>query len=124
VEANFNPKTALNANLCRRHTPLTEFGDEATRLDFAPGARYQYSSMGILLAARVAEVISGTDILTTPAQRARFSGPTLQAKPFASCSHRCRAARHSGTRAMRRRRGLNAARNGRPAWQALLARHE
>jgi CubicO group peptidase (beta-lactamase class C family) len=34
-----------------------------TRLDFAPGTRYQYSSMGILLAARVAEVISGTDIL-------------------------------------------------------------
>ena len=35
-----------------------------TRLDFAPGTRYQYSSMGILLAARIAELISGSDILT------------------------------------------------------------
>jgi CubicO group peptidase (beta-lactamase class C family) len=57
---------ANNAELRRRHTPLTEFAAQAmrTRLDFAPGARYQYSSMGILLAARIAEVISGTDILT------------------------------------------------------------
>ena len=30
----------------------------------AAGARYQYSSMGILLAARIAELISGSDILT------------------------------------------------------------
>src|SRR5262249_22502316 len=44
--------------------PLTEFaaGAVRTRLDFAPGARYQYSSMGILLAARVAELISGSDV--------------------------------------------------------------
>src|SRR5262249_13240626 len=42
------------------------FAKEAVgaRLDFAPGARYQYSSMGILLAARIAEHISGSDILT------------------------------------------------------------
>jgi CubicO group peptidase (beta-lactamase class C family) len=55
-----------NTELRRRHAPLTEFAAQAvrTRLDFAPGARYQYSSMGILLAARVAEIISGTDILT------------------------------------------------------------
>jgi CubicO group peptidase (beta-lactamase class C family) len=55
-----------NTELRRRHAPLTEFAAEATRtpLDFAPGTRYQYSSMGILLAARVAELISGTDILT------------------------------------------------------------
>src|SRR3954471_8647688 len=55
-----------NNDLRKRHAPLTEFAAQAvrTRLDFAPGARYQYSSMGILLAARVAELISGTDILT------------------------------------------------------------
>jgi CubicO group peptidase (beta-lactamase class C family) len=57
---------ANNNELRQRHAPLTEFAAQAmrTRLDFAPGARYQYSSMGILLAARVAEVISGMDILT------------------------------------------------------------
>jgi CubicO group peptidase (beta-lactamase class C family) len=57
---------ANNNELRKRHAPLKDFVAQAirTRLDFAPGARYQYSSMGILLAARIAEVISGTDILT------------------------------------------------------------
>jgi CubicO group peptidase (beta-lactamase class C family) len=57
---------ANNNQLRQKHAPLVEFAAEAvrTRLDFAPGARYQYSSMGILLAARVAEVISGTDVVT------------------------------------------------------------
>src|SRR5262245_7328813 len=57
---------ANNAELRKKHAPLKEFAAEAVRthLDFAPGGRYRYSSMGILLAARVAEVISGTDILT------------------------------------------------------------
>jgi hypothetical protein len=42
--------------LRQRHAPLTEFAAQAMRtgLAFAPGARYQYSSMGILLAARIA----------------------------------------------------------------------
>src|SRR5262249_47050440 len=55
-----------NTELRRRHVPLMEFADQAmrTRLDFAPGARYQYSSMGILLAARIAELICGSDIRT------------------------------------------------------------
>jgi CubicO group peptidase (beta-lactamase class C family) len=55
-----------NNELRKRHAPLKELAAQAirTRLDFAPGARYQYSSMGILLVARVAELISGTDILT------------------------------------------------------------
>ncbi len=55
---------ANNGELRRRHAPLTEFVEAAlrTRLDFAPGARYQYSSMGVLLAARVAEVLSGSDV--------------------------------------------------------------
>jgi CubicO group peptidase (beta-lactamase class C family) len=55
-----------NDELRRKHTPLTEFAEHAARakLSFAPGTKYQYSSMGILLAARVAEVLSGTDIST------------------------------------------------------------
>jgi CubicO group peptidase (beta-lactamase class C family) len=57
---------ANNNKLRRQHAPLTEFAEQAirTRLDFAPGVRYQYSSMGILLAARIAELISGSDIAT------------------------------------------------------------
>jgi|SRR5262245_20286205 len=57
---------ATNNELRKQHAPLTEFVKEATRTrtDFAPGARYQYSSMGILLAARIAELVSGSDILT------------------------------------------------------------
>jgi CubicO group peptidase (beta-lactamase class C family) len=57
---------ANNNELRKQHSPLTEFAAQAvrTRLDFAPGTRYQYSSMGILLAARIAELISGSDIPT------------------------------------------------------------
>lgn len=59
-------QVANNPELRKQHAPLTEFAREAIRtaLDFTPGTRYQYSSMGILLAARIAEVIGGTDILT------------------------------------------------------------
>lgn len=55
-----------NNALRRSHAPLSEFVEHALRtpLGFAPGSRYQYSSMAILLAARVAELISQTDILT------------------------------------------------------------
>jgi CubicO group peptidase (beta-lactamase class C family) len=55
---------ADNNELRRRHAPLTAFVEQAlrTRLDFAPGTRYQYSSMGVLLAARIGEVLSGSDI--------------------------------------------------------------
>ncbi len=57
---------ANNNELRKLHAPLTEFAAQTlrTRLDFAPGTRYQYSSMGILLATRIAELISGSDILT------------------------------------------------------------
>ena len=57
---------ANNNELRKRHAPLKEFAAQAVRtpLDFAPGARYQYSSMGIMLAARIAELISEKDILT------------------------------------------------------------
>lgn len=55
-----------NDALRKKHAPLSEFAEHAIRtpLNFAPGSKYQYSSMGILLAARVAELLSGTDILT------------------------------------------------------------
>src|SRR5438552_3530180 len=59
-------QVANNNELRKKHAPLTEFAEQAirTRLDFAPGSRYQYSSMGILLTTRIAEIISGSDIRT------------------------------------------------------------
>jgi CubicO group peptidase (beta-lactamase class C family) len=57
---------ADNGELRKQHASLADFAKHALRakLDFAPGSRYQYSSMGVLLATRIAEVISGSDILT------------------------------------------------------------
>jgi CubicO group peptidase (beta-lactamase class C family) len=57
---------AENNELRSRHAPMSEFIEHAIRtpLQFVPGSKYQYSSMAILLAARVAELISGTDIRT------------------------------------------------------------
>jgi CubicO group peptidase (beta-lactamase class C family) len=54
-----------NDSLRKKHAGLGEFVEYAIRtpLLFAPGARYQYSSMGILLATHVAELISGKTIL-------------------------------------------------------------
>src|SRR5262249_27755624 len=48
-----------NDALRKRHASLTEFAEHAvaTPLSFAPGSRYQYSSMAILLAARMAEIV-------------------------------------------------------------------
>jgi CubicO group peptidase (beta-lactamase class C family) len=55
-----------NNELRKRHASLLEFVEQTVRtpLDFAPGARYQYSSMGILLAARIGELLSGLDMLS------------------------------------------------------------
>jgi CubicO group peptidase (beta-lactamase class C family) len=52
-----------NDALRRGHASLSEFAHHAIRtpLKFAPGSRYQYASMGILLAAHIAEKISGLD---------------------------------------------------------------
>ena len=56
---------ADNDQLRKRHAPLSEFAGQAMRtpLGFAPGARYQYSSMGILLATQIGERLGGSDIL-------------------------------------------------------------
>jgi CubicO group peptidase (beta-lactamase class C family) len=52
-----------NDELRRKHAPLDEFVEQAIRtpLQFAPGSKYHYSSMAILLASRVAELLSGVD---------------------------------------------------------------
>jgi CubicO group peptidase (beta-lactamase class C family) len=57
---------ARNNELRKKHAPLAEFVAEAVRTppEFAPGSKYQYSSMGILLAAQIAELLGGADILT------------------------------------------------------------
>jgi CubicO group peptidase (beta-lactamase class C family) len=54
-----------NNELRKNHAGLPEFVKHAVRtpLGFAPGSHYQYSSMAILLAAHVAELISGATIL-------------------------------------------------------------
>jgi CubicO group peptidase (beta-lactamase class C family) len=56
---------AENNELRRGHASLAEFAEHAMRapLSFAPGTKYQYSSMGVLLATRVAELVSGKTIL-------------------------------------------------------------
>ncbi len=57
---------ADNDALRRKHAPLSEFVEHAIRtpLQFTPGSQYHYSSMAILLAAHVAELLGGADILT------------------------------------------------------------
>jgi CubicO group peptidase (beta-lactamase class C family) len=52
-----------NNSLRKRHAKLSDFvaGAIRTPLLFEPGARYSYSSMGILLATEIATRISGTD---------------------------------------------------------------
>lgn len=54
-----------NNMLRKKHASLSEFAEHAARtpLQFAPGTRYQYSSMAILLASQIAETISGQTIL-------------------------------------------------------------
>ncbi len=53
-----------NNDLRARHAPLSEFVHAAVRtpLHFKPGTQYQYSSMGILLATHVAEILGGDTI--------------------------------------------------------------
>src|SRR5690606_33749108 len=53
-----------NAALRSRHAPLSDFvhGAIRTPLLFAPGEKYSYSSMGILLACEIAQRITGEPI--------------------------------------------------------------
>jgi CubicO group peptidase (beta-lactamase class C family) len=57
-------QVAENDALRKSHASLQEFADHAIRapLSFAAGSRYQYSSMGILLATQVAEQLSSAEI--------------------------------------------------------------
>lgn len=57
---------ANNAELRRSHAELARFVETAQQapLSFKPGSSYQYSSMGILLATHVAELLTGQDILS------------------------------------------------------------
>jgi CubicO group peptidase (beta-lactamase class C family) len=54
-----------NQALRKRHAPLADFvaGAIRTPLLFEPGSRYEYSSMALLLAAEIAQRISGTGLL-------------------------------------------------------------
>ena len=54
-----------NQALRKHHAPLADFvgGAIRTPLLFEPGSRYEYSSMALLLAAEVAQRISGTGFL-------------------------------------------------------------
>ncbi len=54
-----------NNELRKNHSSLSEFVQHAIRtpLDFAPGTKYQYSSMAILLASHIAQKISGVNLL-------------------------------------------------------------
>ena len=54
-----------NNTLRKKHAPLSEFVENTIRtpLESVPGKKYQYSSMGIMLAVEVARLISGVEIL-------------------------------------------------------------
>lgn len=60
-----------NAELRRRHAPLSDFvaGAMRTPLRFQPGTKYSYSSMGILLAAEIAERLSGMSLRRLMAEK-------------------------------------------------------
>ena len=53
-----------NNELRKNHASLAQFAEHAAvaPLSFAPGSRYQYSSMGILLASQIAQQLSGLSI--------------------------------------------------------------
>lgn len=60
-----------NNELRGRHASLAEFVSHSLRLSpaFPPGTKYEYSSMGILLACAVAEKIAGTGIIPLVTER-------------------------------------------------------
>ncbi len=54
-----------NASLRKNHATLAQFVEATLKvpLHFAPGSKYEYSSMGILLATEIARRISGEEVL-------------------------------------------------------------
>ena len=60
-----------NAELRAQHAPLSAFVESCRSLafHFQPGTKYEYSSMGILLASEIAQRISGLPIHKLVAQR-------------------------------------------------------
>lgn len=54
-----------NSELRSRHRPLEDFVASCAKLQlaFTPGSAYEYSSMGILLAAEIAQRVSGNSIV-------------------------------------------------------------
>jgi CubicO group peptidase (beta-lactamase class C family) len=60
-----------NADLRSRHRPLEDFVASCSKLPtaFIPGSAYEYSSMGILLAAEIAQRISGNSMIELVQQR-------------------------------------------------------
>ncbi|MEZ5944425.1 MAG: serine hydrolase domain-containing protein [Planctomycetaceae bacterium] len=62
---------AENGELRKANAPLSEFVARTlkTPLSFSPGTQYQYSSMGILLATHIGELVSGMDIASLTDQR-------------------------------------------------------
>jgi len=79
---------AENAALRTRHAPLSEFVARATRTPrlSKPGIRYNYQSMGILLAAEIAQRITGTTIHALLADRVfgplEMTRSSLGLRPF------------------------------------------
>jgi len=72
---------AGNDELRKRHAPLSEFAGQAIRtpLGFAPGSRYEYSSMGILLATQIGERLSGSSIFELVDRAVRKTQPRAAA---------------------------------------------
>ncbi|MCA9044926.1 MAG: beta-lactamase family protein [Planctomycetaceae bacterium] len=61
----------VNGELRKQNAPLSEFVAQTlkTPLSFRPGTQYQYSSMGILLATHIGELVSGMEITSLTDQR-------------------------------------------------------
>ena len=77
-----------NAELRKRHAPLSEFVARAMRTPLLskPGTRYNYQSMGILLAAEIAQRITGMTIHALLADRVfgplEMTRSSLGLRPF------------------------------------------
>ena len=96
-----------NESLRKRHAPLADFvaGALRTPLGFEPGSRYEYSSMAMLLAAEVAQRISGTAISNVHRER-RF--PAAGDEAFRPGARAVPARSHDAVPGRERRSGIRA----------------